>query len=66
MFTGYVFNPKYVITDQNGNTIARLTKQPSLFGRNFKLEKLSELQDGDSERLLLSLMMMMLLERRRG
>ena len=66
MFTGYVFNPKYGITDQSGNTIARLTKQPSLFGRNFKLEKLAELQDGDSERLLLSLMMMMLLERRRG
>jgi uncharacterized protein YxjI len=66
MFTGYVFNPKYGIVDQNGNTVARLSKQPSFFGRKFKLEKVGELKAGDSERLLLSLMMMMLLERRRG
>jgi uncharacterized protein YxjI len=66
IFTGYLFNPKYGIVNQNGETVARLSKEASFFGRKFKLVKLVELKDGDSERLLLALMMMMLLERRRG
>lgn len=66
MFTGYVFNPKFLIETPDGTTIARISKEASFFGRKFKLEQLGELKAGDSERLLLSLMMMLLLERRRG
>ena len=66
IFTGYVFNPKYGVKSKDGKTVARLTKEKSFFGRKFKLEKLENLNEGDSEQMLLSLMMMILLERRRG
>lgn len=66
MFTGYLFNPKYIVNSTDGKPAVRLTKEPSFFGRKFKLEKLGELDKKESERIILSLMMMSLLERRRG
>ncbi|NQX96962.1 MAG: hypothetical protein HRT73_03660 [Flavobacteriales bacterium] len=66
MFTGYFFNPRYVVKDNNDQIIARLSKEPSFFGRKFKLEEVGEFKSVDSERIMLSLMMMSLLERRRG
>jgi hypothetical protein len=66
MFTGYLFNPKYIVHSTDGKPAVRLTKEPSFFGRKFKLEKLGELDKKESERIILSLMMMSLLERRRG
>lgn len=66
MFTGYLFNPKYIVKDTNDQIIARLSKEPSFFGRRFKLEEVGKFKAGDSERIMLSLMMMSLLERRRG
>lgn len=67
LFTGYFFNPKYIVTDNEGNKIVRLSKEASFFGRRFKLEKLvGTIEKNKEERLLLSLMMMSLLERRRG
>lgn len=66
LFSGYLFNPKYGLTSPDGELVAKLSKQPSFFGRKFKLEKLGDLEQGDSERMILSLMMMLLLERRRG
>ena len=65
-FTGYLANPKYGLKSPEGKLVARLSKEPSFFGRRFNLEKIEELEEGDSERMLLALMMMMLLERRRG
>jgi uncharacterized protein YxjI len=66
MFTGYMFNPKYAITNTEGVAVARLSKEASFFGRKFKLDKLADFKAGDSERIMLALMMMVLLERRRG
>jgi len=66
MFTGYLFNPKYVVKDNNDQIIARLSKEASFFGRRFKLEEVGKFKEGDDERIMLSLMMMSLLERRRG
>ena len=68
MFTGYMFNPKYIVKRQDGTIVVRLSKEKSFFGRRFKLEKVSEIdsKDGENERMLLGLMMMSLLERRRG
>jgi len=65
-FTGYLFNPSYILTDSLGNTIVRLKKQPSLFGRKFELEKIGNIDNDDDDRILLGFMMMVLLERRRG
>jgi len=65
-FTGYLFNPRYVIKNNEGEPVARLKKSASMFGRTFTLESLGNLPAEDGERLMLSLMMMVLLERRRG
>lgn len=65
LFTGYLFNPKYLVK-QGETNVLRLKKIPSFFGRKFEIEKLSNVNPNDDERLILSLMMMILLERRRG
>jgi hypothetical protein len=66
IFTGYVFNPSYSVTRPDGTMVARLKKNPSFFGRHFSVDKLAEFELGEEERIVLSLMMMILLERRRG
>ncbi len=66
MFTGYFFNPTYLVTRPNGTAIARLSKVKSFFGRRFTVNKLAEFETGEENRLLLGLMMMILLERQRG
>ena len=66
MFTGYFFNPSYTVSDLKGQGIARLKKEPSFFGRKFQLEKLKPMDNDDDERIVLSFMMMVLLERRKG
>lgn len=66
IFTGYFFNPSYSVKRPDGTVVARLKKTPSFFGRRFKVEKLNEFEIGEEERIVLSLMMMILLERRRG
>ncbi len=66
MFTGYLFNPTYIVTDLEGNPIVRLKKEASFFGRKFVVLKLAEIDNDDKERIMLGLMMMILLERRRG
>lgn len=66
LFSGYFLNPRYIVKRTDGSSVARLSKEASFWGRRFKLEKLSELDDKEAERLMLGLMMMSLLERRRG
>lgn len=66
ILTGYLFNPSYIVKDQDEQEIIRLKKMPSFFGRRFELTKLGEMDEEDDDRIMLSLMMMILLERRRG
>jgi uncharacterized protein YxjI len=66
LLTGYLFNPKYVVLNSQGQIVLRLKKEASFFGRKFTLEKLGGFSDSEQERIILSLMMMILLERRRG
>ncbi|MEM1325464.1 MAG: hypothetical protein AAGI23_05895 [Bacteroidota bacterium] len=66
MLTGYFFNPSYLVTNKTGATVVKLTKQPSFWGREFTVEKLGTLDGDDDDRIMLGLMMMILLERRRG
>ncbi len=63
-FTGYILNPTYHVLDNSGNVVASLIKEPSFWGRKFRIEKFVDLEN--EERLILALMMMILLERRRG
>ena len=66
ILTGYFFHPAYIVTRPNGTLVARLKKEPSFFGRQFSIEKLNSFEAGEEERILLGLMMLILLERRRG
>ncbi|NDJ77332.1 MAG: hypothetical protein GYB65_13850 [Chloroflexi bacterium] len=67
-FSGYVFHPSYLINDvATGQPVMRLTKQPALFEGRFRCEAVNpHLSDYDEVLMLLSYMMMLLLERRRG
>lgn len=65
-FSGYLFHPSYIVTRPNGTEVVRLTKIPSFFGRKFTIDKLDKFETGEEERVLLGLMMLILLERRRG
>ncbi len=65
-FTGYLFNPSYMVKDNQGKAIIKLKKTASFFGRNFELSKQGEMDNDDDDRIMLGLMMMILLERRRG
>lgn len=66
IFCGYFFNPKYKIVRPDGSRVALFSKNASFFGRSFTLEQLSTFEKGEEKRILLGLMMMVLLERRRG
>ncbi len=66
IFTGYLFNPSYTLTRPDGTLVCTFKKDPSFFGRKFSLHKESEFEKGEEDRILLSMMMMVLLERRRG
>jgi uncharacterized protein YxjI len=66
MFTGYLFNPSYLVAGMDNEPVIRLKKQPSFWGRNFELIKLGAVDADDDDRIMLGLMMMILLERRRG
>lgn len=66
MLSGYLFNPRYVVKDLEDKIVFRFNKEKSFFGRRFKLIKVEDCDRAESERVLLSLMMMTLLERRRG
>lgn len=66
MFTGYLFNPAYLLTRADGSPVARLAKQPAFFEGKFKLTPQIQLSPEDEVRTLLAFLMMTLLERRRG
>ena len=66
ILTGYMFNPSYAVSRPDGTIVAQLKKEPSFFGRKFKVNKIAEFEIGEEERIVLSLMMMILLERRKG
>ncbi len=66
IFTGYLFNPSYTVKRPDGTLVATFTKQPSFFGRKFKLTQDAAFEAGEEQRIQLGLMMMALLERRRG
>lgn len=66
MFTGYFLNPSYTVKDASGKEYFRLKKMPSLLGRRFQLDRLIDIADEDESLVILSLLMMVLLERARG
>jgi uncharacterized protein YxjI len=66
MFSGYVFNPEYLVARPDGTSVMRLKKEPAFFQGKFSIEKLATLSEDEETRILLSLIMMVLLEKNRG
>ncbi|WP_261513061.1 LURP-one-related/scramblase family protein [Chryseobacterium paludis] len=66
MFTGYFLNPAYTVRGVDGKEYFKLKKMPSFFGRRFQLDRLIDIDDEDESLVVLSLLMMVLLERARG
>ena len=66
IFTGYFFNPSYILSTIDGKAVARLSKIASFWGRKFKISKLGEIGSDDEVNIMLGFMMMVLLERERG
>jgi hypothetical protein len=66
MFTGYVFNPAYVVSRPDGTVVLRAKKQPAFFESKFTIEQEAELREREETQALLGLIMMLLLERSRG
>ncbi len=66
LFAGYLFHPVYLVTRPDGALVMRMEKQPAFFEGKFLLEKKGALSEVEEQRVLLSLIMMLLLERSRG
>jgi uncharacterized protein YxjI len=66
MFTGYFFNPSYIVSKIDGTPVARLQKQAAFFEGKFQLTSLAQLDEENETRVLLSALTMTLLERQRG
>lgn len=66
IFSGYMFHPKYRIERPDSTVVMRLKKRSAFLEGKFELEKLEEMTDKEEERAVLSVTMMLLLERMRG
>lgn len=65
ILSGYVFNPAYLLSNSDGKVLFEIKKEPSFFGRKFTVHKLTS-DNVDEERFVLSLMLMVLIERSNG
>ena len=66
MFTGYVFNPSYTLARAGGMNVMKLSKIPGFLSRHFTIQKVDLLDDREEIQAILSILMMIFLERRRG
>ncbi len=66
LFTGYFLNPVYNVTRSDDSMALKVTKHRSFLESQFVVEKLADISPEEQECVLLSIMMMVLLERRRG
>lgn len=66
MFSGYLFHPAYAVTSPDGTEIMRVEKQPAFFEGKFIVQQMQAIAPNDEMPLVLGIMMMALLERRRG
>lgn len=66
LFTGLFLNPAYLVINNRNETVVRLSKEKSLVGRRFKVSEIKKLDGLEDDIIILGLMMMVLLERRKG
>lgn len=66
MFTGYFFNPSYIISRSDIDQVARLAKEAAFFEGKFQLAQIGQMSDDEETLVLLSVLTMTLMERSRG
>lgn len=66
VLSGYLFHPAYQVTRPDGSLVMELTKQSALWEGRYKAELHAPVDTREEQQLLLSLMMIVLLERSRG
>jgi len=67
MFSGYLFHPAYLVsTPDDESPIFRVTKEPALFEGRFRIEAVNPLTGSPAEFAVVSVLMMVLLERAKG
>jgi hypothetical protein len=66
LFTGYFCNPTYTVTRPDEQIMIRLEKKPGFLSRHFTIKMVNQLNESEEQQALLSILMMILLERRRG
>jgi len=67
IFTGYVFNPAYLVTRaDNGAPLMRVKKEAAFLEGSYSITRTGELSENDDRLAVLSVLMMVLLEKRRG
>lgn len=66
LLSGYFFNPVYNLMRPDGTMVLRAVKQPALLEGKFTIEKAGELDAGDEGLAVLSLLLMLLMEKNRG
>jgi len=66
LFSGYFLNPTYSVKRPDGSVVMRMAKTPGFLSRHFTIKKVDQLSDREEPQAVLSLLMMILLERRRG
>ncbi|MGR3276677.1 hypothetical protein ACSYAD_16360 [Acaryochloris marina NIES-2412] len=66
MFTGYLFNPTYLVTRPDGTVVMRFSKVPAFLSRIFTIKQVDQMTEDEQQMAVLSLLMMILLERHRG
>lgn len=67
LLAGYLFHPAYrVVRPDTGAAVMRVVKEPALWEGRYRIEQVEELSPDDEVLALLSVLMLVLLERDRG
>ena len=66
MFAGYVFHPHYTVQRPDGSEALHVAKQSALWEGKYSVDRKAALDPEEEGMAILSILMMLLLERRRG
>ena len=67
IFTGYILHPAYLVSRADtGEVVMKATKQPAFLEGKYNIERVGDLRPEDETLAVLNVLMMLLLERRRG
>ena len=66
LISGYVFHPAYSVTKPDGTRVLHVKKQPALFEGRFRIEREADIAPDEEALAVMSILMMILLERDRG